>query len=79
MPNDSTDFVVRLQGVKLTPAIKAKIAAEIQSTAMRELGRLDMKGDMVARIPHKEWLGIWIRNKLPGLDVHFPAKDIIGR
>ena len=40
------------------PVERFLIAAVFPS--LRELGRLDLKGDVVVRIPLKEWLGLWL-------------------
>ncbi len=68
---EGSEFVVKLDGIKLPPAVESQIAKEIQATVMREIARIDLKGDLVARIPRKEWLGIWIRSQKIDRDVIF--------
>lgn len=57
------DLIVRLDGLKLSKDVEAAINREIQATVLRELARYDAGQDFTIRIPRKEWLGIWIRNK----------------
>jgi hypothetical protein len=57
------DLIVRLDGLKLTKEAEATINREVQSVVLRELAKLDIREDYTVRIPRKEWLGIWIRNK----------------
>lgn len=62
-----SDFVVRIEGVELPPAVRKQIASEIQSVVLRHLASVDYKGDLAAHIPHREWYGLWLRSeKLPG-------------
>jgi hypothetical protein len=55
-----SQFIVHLEGIRLPAEAEAQIAKEVRATALRELGRLDLKGDVVVRIPTKEWLGLWL-------------------
>lgn len=57
------DFIVKLDGIKLSKEQEANINREVQAAVMRELARIDVGAEITARIPRKEWLGIWIRNK----------------
>jgi hypothetical protein len=57
------DLIVRLDGLKISKEAEASINREVQSTVLREIAKLDLGGDFTSRIPRKEWLGIWIRNK----------------
>lgn len=57
------DLIVRLDGLKLTKEAEAAINREVQATVLRELAKYDTGADYTVRIPRKEWLGIWIRNK----------------
>ena len=57
------DFVVRIDGIRLTKDVQASIAREIQSIALSELAKLDLRGDFSARIPRGELEGIYIRTK----------------
>ncbi len=58
------DFVVRLEGLPLTDEVRSRIAGEIQSLVMREIARIDTRGDLNARIPYREWWGLWLRKDL---------------
>ena len=58
-----SDFVVRLDGVKLSKEQEAAINGEIQAAVMRQLAKIDARADLNLRIPYKEWLGIWIRTR----------------
>ncbi len=58
------DLIVRLDGLKLSKDAEAAINREVQATVLRELAKLDLGPDYTVRIPKKEWLGIWIRNKV---------------
>ena len=58
-----SDFIVKLDGIKLTKEQEASINREIQGAVLRELAKVDTNAEFSARIPKKEWLGIWIRNK----------------
>jgi hypothetical protein len=73
MPTGS-EFIVKLDGIKLPPAQEAEISHEINAAVMRALGKIDFKGDLSARIPWKEWRGIWIEKlrggPLPNLKVN---------
>ncbi len=57
------DLIVRLDGLKLTKEAEAAINREVQATVLREIAKFDLGGDFTSRIPRKEWLGIWIKNK----------------
>ena len=57
------DLIVRLEGLKLTKEAEANINREVQAIVLRELAKVDLGIDYTVRIPRKEWLGIWIRNK----------------
>ena len=63
------DFVVRIDGLKLTKEAQASLNREIQAATLRELAKLDLRGDFSARIPKGELQGIYIRNK--AFDVNF--------
>jgi hypothetical protein len=65
MPGKPTDFVLRVDGLNLPDAARERIAGALQAALMSELGRLDLGGartETVAYIPHKEWLGLWLRS-----------------
>ena len=65
---NSSEFIARIDGVKLPPATERQIAQEIQGIVLRELAKIDAKGDLAARIPRKEWIGIWARlREIPDL------------
>jgi hypothetical protein len=57
------DLIIRLEGLKLSKEAEAAINREVQAIVLREIARYDPGPDFVARIPRKEWLGIWIRRK----------------
>lgn len=73
MATEGSEFIVKLNGMKLSPADEARIAAEVRMTVMRELAKVDPKGDLHVRIPYKEWLGIWLervgKGEIPMLKV----------
>ena len=55
------DFIVRLDGFKLTAADKAQIAADIQGSVMKRLGAIDTGGDRLISAPvdpRWKWRGI---------------------
>jgi hypothetical protein len=68
---DDSQFIVHLQGISLPPDTAAQVAREVQSAALRELARLDLRGDLTFRIPRKEWLGIWIE-RVQAIDLPVP-------
>jgi hypothetical protein len=72
-----SEFIVKLDGIKLPPETEARISQAIQSTVMSELARIDTKGDLVARIPWKDWLGIWIRSQKFDRNVGFIVNEKI--
>lgn len=43
---DTTEFHVRINGLKLPLAAKTRIEEEIQKLVKRELAKLDLKGDL---------------------------------
>jgi hypothetical protein len=57
------DFIVRFEGAELTDKIRSQIAGEIQAVVLREVAKLDLKGDLHAHIPRREWMGLWLRNQ----------------
>ncbi len=69
-----SEFIIKLDGLKLPAAVEAAIAKEIQSVVMREIARIDLKGDIHTHFPRKDWMGIWIRtqkiDKIPMLAVN---------
>ena len=66
-----TQFVVHLDGIKLPPKAEAIIAKEVRAAALRELARIDLRGDLAFRIPNREWLGIWI-DRVPPVKLPIP-------
>jgi hypothetical protein len=60
MPDKGSEFIVKLNGIKLSADAEARIDKAIRSAVMQELARTDLKGDTVALIPRKEWMGIWL-------------------
>lgn len=57
------DFIVKVDGIKLSKEQQATINGEIQAAVMRGLAKIDSGAELNLRIPYKEWLGIWIRNR----------------
>lgn len=72
---EGSEFVVKLDGIKLPSDVESQIAREIQATVLREIARIDLKGDLVARFPRKEWLGIWLRIQKPDREVIFNVSE----
>lgn len=72
MLGEGSEFILKLNGIKLPATVETRISNALRATLMRELAQIDLKSDISARIP-KEWLGIWIdklnREKLPNLGV----------
>jgi hypothetical protein len=70
--DNGSEFILKLNGIKLPAEVEKQIAAELQSTLMSALGRVDLKAGVGIRFP-KEWFGIWLEklDKLsgPGLPV----------
>jgi hypothetical protein len=67
---ETNDFVVRLDGFKLTAEAKAQIAADIQGSVMQRLGGIDTGGDRFAHCPIDpkwKWQGlvVWRNPRLP--------------
>lgn len=59
--NEGSDFIVRIDGIKLPPATEKQISQEIQATVLSALAKIDTKGDFAAHIPRKDWIGLWAR------------------
>ncbi|HEX9962573.1 MAG TPA: hypothetical protein VGB00_16690 [Pyrinomonadaceae bacterium] len=64
------DFIVRIDGLKLSKEAEASISREIQAAVLRQVATIDTGGDFSARIPDKQripdklrWRGIYLRNK----------------
>jgi hypothetical protein len=58
----STDFVVRLEGITVPERAAEQIAAGIRAVLMKELAGVDFGGDVATRIPFRgSWLGMWLR------------------
>jgi len=71
-----SEFIVKLDGLKLTREVETRINKEIQSAVLREIAGIDTGGDFSARIRYKEWLGIWLRRN--AFDVIRPGqKEVI--
>ena len=58
-----SDFIVHVEGVKLDEAVRARLAGRIQAAVLKEIATIDTGGDMLARIPHREWWGLWLRRE----------------
>jgi len=73
------DFIVRLDGLKIDEATKARLAGRIQGAVLRELAGVDTGGDYHAFVPRKEWYGLWVRmnaalqKQLGGAQVALPG------
>ncbi len=73
---EGSEFIVRLDGLKLSTEAEARINREIQTAVLREIAGIDTGGDFSARIRFKEWLGIWLRKN--AFDVIRPGqKEVI--
>ncbi len=73
---EGSEFIVKLDRLKLSRDAEARINKEIRTAVLREIAGIDTGGDFSARIPFKEWLGIWLRNR--AFDVPRPGqKEII--
>jgi hypothetical protein len=59
MPETGSEFIIKLNGIKLPPDAEARIEKAIRGAVMHELARTDLKGDTMALIP-KRWLGLWL-------------------
>jgi hypothetical protein len=66
---DGSEFILKLTGIKLPAEAEKRIAAELQSTLLRELGRVDLKPGLAVRIPNVKWLGIWIERVAKPTDI----------
>jgi len=73
------DFIVRLDGLKIDEATRARLAGRIQGAVLREIAGIDTGGDYHAFVPRKEWYGLWVRmsaalqNQLGGAQVATPV------
>lgn len=66
---DSSDFIVRFDGVDLPKAARLRISAAIQAAALEEFVKLDLAPDLVPQIPRiKMWAGVHLRLKKTALD-----------
>ena len=70
------DLIVRLEGLKISKEAEAAINREVQATVLREIAKLDLGVDFTSRIPRKEWLGIWIKNKAFDANVKLQVNEI---
>ena len=63
---EGSEFILKLSGIKLPPEVERRVAAELQSTLLREIARVDLKtgvdlrAGLAIRIPNRDWFGIWI-------------------
>lgn len=74
------DFIVKLDGIKLSKAAEASIAREIQAAALRELAKIDTGGDFHLRIPKKWWVGLVAATKaLPKPEVSLEVNERLMR
>jgi hypothetical protein len=61
---EKNEFVVNLDGIKLSAAQKSRINGAIQAAVLAELGGFDSGGDRFAHLPWKEWYGLIMREKM---------------
>lgn len=54
------EFRVVVEGVALPKEATQRINTAIQRAAASEIAGLDLRGDLHAFMPKREWLGIWI-------------------
>ena len=69
---EGTQFIIHLQGIKLPPETEAEIAKEVRSVTLRELARIDLRGDFAVRIPRKDWIGLWLE-RAASIDLPMPG------
>jgi hypothetical protein len=70
----STEFHVKLDGIKLPADVENRIAAEVQATVMRELAQVKLTiPEIQVRIPKKEWLGLWAEEFKGGTPLPTPT------
>ena len=63
MASNSSEFLVKFDGVKLPAAAEERIAAAVQAAALSEFATLDLAPQLVPQIPSKKlWRGIWVRS-----------------
>jgi hypothetical protein len=55
-----SEFILKLNGIKLPAEVEQRIAGELQAALMREIARVDLKSPLTIRIPNREWYGIWL-------------------
>lgn len=60
MTNDSSEFIVKLSGIKLPEAVESHIANEVRAIVLRELAKLDLGEGITSRFPKGEWKGLLI-------------------
>jgi hypothetical protein len=60
--SDSSEFHVKLDGIKLPSEVEKRIASEIQATVFRELAKTNLATESYAiLLPGPSWRGMWIR------------------
>jgi hypothetical protein len=58
------DFIVRIDGIKLTKETEASLNRGIQALVLSELARTDTSGDFNSKLANKlRWRGIYVRPK----------------
>ena len=65
----SSQFHIQIDGVPLTADQTKALAADIDKVVSSHLAKVDFHGDFKVTRPiiiNPGWLGIWIRNHLPG-------------
>lgn len=70
-----SEFIVKVDGIKLPAEAEARLNGEIQALVLREIAKIDYKGDLQSKIPRKEWLGIWLSN-LKAFDSNIAALKV---
>ncbi len=56
-----SEFIVKLNGLKLPSDVESKIEREIRATVMRELGKLDLGPSAIATLGKiRQWRGLWL-------------------
>jgi hypothetical protein len=71
---DSSEFHVKLDGIKLPAEVENRIAAEIQAAVMRELAQVKITSpEIQIRVPKKEWLGLWAEKFKGGASLPTPT------
>ena len=65
--SDGSEFILKLNRIKLPAEAEKQIAGELQSALLAALAKIDLKAGVAFRIPKKDWFGIWIE-PIPRID-----------